>query len=265
MKKYTINLILIVLLTCSGCKKIVDLNPDLRTVIAICDELLNNPSNMSILSIDLNDGWVNVSETESSAGDGATFKLTGNEVSYSYQVAEWVIGTPSFLSPQKKSYSGKLNDAAFIKNQKNKIEIVRDGSEWKLLVNGKNENIQSSKPGTNPTGTITDTIYNQVVSGNNQDQKIVSFNLPSGIKTLTVMTTEYPGEKNSADLFVRKGQNPVIISNSPYQYTADCASIKPNRENEMCTFSNPESGTWKVMLYGFNIYFDSRLIIMTSK
>jgi len=92
----------------------------------------------------------------------------------------------------------------------------------------------------------------------------------SDTKTLTVRTAEFDGsDKNSADMFVRRGSAPIISHTFPpaaaYTYAADCSSIKPNREAELCTFSNPNAGTWYVTLYGYNDYFWSRLIITTTK
>ena len=78
MRRYTINLIIIVLLTFCGSKVIVDLNPDLRTVTSLYDEPLNNLSNLSLSAVDINDGWVTMSETEISPWYGATIKLTHN-------------------------------------------------------------------------------------------------------------------------------------------------------------------------------------------
>jgi hypothetical protein len=133
---------------------------------------------------------------------------------------------------------------------------------------------KTTKPttGTGGTGTSTttpttgDTIYNQVIEGDMYDKKIVRFTIPSGIKTLTVYTCELgSGEKNSADMFVSKGTDPTVTSSSPYTYTAQCASIKPNRERELCVFSNPGSGQWSVLLYGYNTYFFSRLVVVTTK
>ena len=105
-----------------------------------------------------------------------------------------------------------------------------------------------------------------MIEGDSQDEIFVRFNIPAGIKTLTVIAAETgPGEKNSADMFVNKGSDPVITSKSPYTYNALCAGTKPNRETEICTFSNPGSGQWSVMLYGYNTYFFSRLMIITNK
>lgn len=132
---------------------------------------------------------------------------------------------------------------------------------------------KSTKPNTNGNGNgngngsgAGDTLYNEVIEGDTYDEIIVRFNLSSGYSKLTVMTTETGAyERNSADMFVSKGSDPKITSKLPYTYTADCASIKPNRESEVCTFQNPGSGQWSVMLYGYNTYFWSRLIIIASK
>jgi hypothetical protein len=180
----------ILLISFTGCKKEEDkdLNPNLRTVISICDELSSNQSNVSVLSIYLNDGWVNVSETERSAIE-ATFNLNGNGVKYSYQVTESAIGTPSY-NGTKKEYSGNLKDAAFIKDQKNIIEIIRDGSEWKLLLNGKNEEVQTS-------GTVTPNgRWQRYGSPNGYNTDLAIGNIP-GEASNRVYMCEHPGSPSA--------------------------------------------------------------------
>ena len=135
----------------------------------------------------------------------------------------------------------------------------------------------SPTPGTNPTpGTGTGTsqvIVNTVISGNTYDKKYYRFTLPTGVKSMQIRTTEGKDPnvyfRNSADMFVRKGSDPTVNGPhvSPYKYTwvADCASIKPNREDEVCTFTNPASGQWSVLLYGYNTYFTSNLVVTITK
>ncbi len=114
-----------------------------------------------------------------------------------------------------------------------------------------------------------DTLLTQHVEGSPQNRKSFQVTVPSGYKKLVVMTTEQ-GESdwNTADLFVRKGSAPVINHNPPqsytYTWTADCASIEPNRNNEMCTFNSPY-GTYHIIVYGYNSNFRTRLIVYAEK
>ncbi len=136
---------------------------------------------------------------------------------------------------------------------------------WKKSTNPNGSGNGTGNGNGNGSGA-GDTLYNEVIEGDTYDEMMVRFTLPSGYSKLTVMTTEIGvGEKNSADMFVSKGTDPKITSKSPYSYTADCASIKPNRENEVCTFQNPGAGQWSVLLYGYNTYFWSRLIVIATK
>lgn len=134
---------------------------------------------------------------------------------------------------------------------------------WKK---SSNPNGSGNGNGNGNGGGGDDTLYNDVIEGGQGEQKIMRFTLPSGYTKLTFMTVEGGiGEKNSADMFVSQGSDPKVTDNSPYTYTAQCASINPNRAKEFCTFDSPTAGQWSVMLYGFNTYFASRLIIIASK
>lgn len=112
-----------------------------------------------------------------------------------------------------------------------------------------------------------DTIVNEIINGDQFVPTYFRFNIPEGVKKLTVITTEKEGIwcRNRADLFVSKGVDPKFISWLPYKYTADCASINSNREDELCTFTNPEPGQWSVMLYDHNTFFISQLIAIIEK
>ncbi len=139
--KICISLVIIGSFIFSSCKKETrDLNPDLRSVQAICTELAApNATKVRSYSINLNNGSVNVDESETETDLVSEFKLDGNGVDYTFRVTEWGLGTP-YVSVTK-DYAGVLRDDAFIKNQVNVITMVRDGSNWKLLVNGQDVTI----------------------------------------------------------------------------------------------------------------------------
>ena len=75
-------------------------------------------------------------------------------------------------------------------------------------------------------------------------------------------TNEY---RNTADLFVRRGSAPTVTKTPTYSWVADCFGIKPNREDEVCVFDNPASGTWYIMLFGYNTYFSSQLKVTLTQ
>lgn len=101
---------------------------------------------------------------------------------------------------------------------------------------------------------------------------VVSFVVPTGVKTLVVKTNEPTNNyRNLADLFLRKGSAPIVAGPKPptylpkYTWTADYISHTPNREVKICTISNPSAGTWYVGLYGFNSDYQSRLTVTITK
>ncbi|HEY8689231.1 MAG TPA: PPC domain-containing protein [Chitinophagaceae bacterium] len=129
--------------------------------------------------------------------------------------------------------------------------------------------VSSGGTGGGGTGTNTEILVNQCVSGSVGDKKIFQFNVPANVTKMEIKTFEETGtcDRNAADLFVRKGSQPTITSTTPYVWVADPggAGIKPNREDELCVFNNPGSGTWYVMLFGYNTFFISKLKITITK
>lgn len=70
-----------------------------------------------------------------------------------------------------------------------------------------------------------------------------TWDIPSGVSTMTVRIS---GGSGDADLYVRYGAQP---STSTY----DCRPYR-NGNDEVCTFSNPSSGTWHIGLRGYSAY-----------
>jgi hypothetical protein len=171
-------------------------------------------------------------------------------------------------------YTGSIPDSMFNASQ-NKINVKIDNLVPTVYVNDvkvtTSNNGGGNGGGGNGGGSGIDTLYSQLITGKMYERKIIRFNVPSGTKTLTVKVTEFDQntDRNMADLFVRKGNDPIVNHNPPqnydYTWTADCSSINPNRADELCKFDNPASGQWSVLLYGYNADFDSRLIITTTK
>lgn len=119
-------------------------------------------------------------------------------------------------------------------------------------------------------GSTTDTVVKQQYSGKTHETVFITYTPPVGTKSMTIKTTEASNaDWNTADMFVRKGQKPIIKHTYPpniseYSWTADFAGINPNREEEIYTVSNP-SGTYHIALYGYNSFFASTLIITITK
>lgn len=110
----------------------------------------------------------------------------------------------------------------------------------------------------------SEVVVNQCVEGNNQDKKTYKITVPSSVKKLEIIATETQGscDYNLADMFVRKGSAPSVSTASGYTWTADCASVNSNREDETCSFDNPGSGEWYIMLYGYNSSFMTNLKVI---
>ncbi|CAM3469137.1 hypothetical protein [Aequorivita lipolytica] len=136
----------------NGCSKDSDgenLNPNLRSFITICESLNSSVEyRLTVSLLNLNDGLGTVSLSEANAGDIDTFNLNGNGVDYSYSVTE---RTGTISSSTTKNYSGLIYDDAFLEGQTNIVEVVRNGEEWQLLINGSNEDIGGVDP--NPPST----------------------------------------------------------------------------------------------------------------
>ena len=115
-------------------------------------------------------------------------------------------------------------------------------------------------------GTTTTLAIDQLIAGSEGDKKILYFTLPANVKKMEIHTTESTNAyRNTADLFVRRGSAPTVTKTPTYSWVADCFGIKPNREDEVCVFDNPASGTWYIMLFGYNTYFSSQLKVTLTQ
>jgi hypothetical protein len=124
---------------------------------------------------------------------------------------------------------------------------------------------QSACSGT----TGTKEILNIVIEGSGyQNKQYAQFVLPSGVKTMKVLTQEgTKATSNHADLFVKRGSKPTSAADPHIGgYSADCASLNVNRQQDVCNFTNPQAGTWYVMLYNYNgSYFHSNLVVAITQ
>jgi len=116
-----------------------------------------------------------------------------------------------------------------------------------------------------PSGTKT-ILLSQRVSGDVKSKLTYNVTVPTGTKSLNIiLTEEFSYDRQTADLFVRKN-TPAVINISPsYSWTADYASIKPNRETENCDVTNPSAGVWCITVYGYVSYFSCLLTVSITK
>jgi hypothetical protein len=100
----------------------------------------------------------------------------------------------------------------------------------KYTVGGGPTELQNDVPVSGLTG----------VQGSEQFYKIA---VPSGATSLVVTTV---GGSGDMDLYVRYGQSPTL---SVY----DCRPYIIGND-ETCSFANPQSGDWYIMLHGYSAY-----------
>lgn len=257
----------------SSCEAIDDLNDSIDSAIdemlgisAFSEELDKTSSNYNIISnIVINGKTVSTSET----------KMTlPTSVSISYNKKRYTL-TGSMWNITTNSYSGTISRSMFNKTS-NVVKIAMQNNNPTVYVN----NVAASSGGTGGTGgsggtggTTGETkLVDRDVTGKAYQLIVVSFAVPTGVKTMVVKTNEPTNNyRNLADLFLRRGSAPIVAGPKPptylpkYTWTADYISHTPNREVKICTISNPSSGTWYAGLYGFNSDFQSRLTVTITK
>jgi hypothetical protein len=122
-----------------------------------------------------------------------------------------------------------------------------------------------SGPGTptSPPTTGGTVVLSQTLEGQENSKTFFKVTLPSGITRMQVELTENTGGRQLADMFVRRGSQPTVALTPSYNWTADCAGIESNRADERCTFNNPASGDWHILVYGYHAYYGAQLKVTT--
>jgi serine protease len=87
------------------------------------------------------------------------------------------------------------------------------------------------------------------LSGNQGSETFFSIEVPAGAENLEISIS---GGTGDADLYVRHGAEPT-------QSTYDCRPYL-NGNNETCTESEPQAGTWHIMIHGWQAYSGVTLI-----
>lgn len=178
----------------------------------------------------------------------------------------------SFKVNSAMLFSGILNEIDLPAGKVNKVQVVRDQTGWKFLVNNKQITINCQSNCGTGAGTVTGTktvLLSTVVSGNAGDKLFRTVEVPANVKSIEFRTNEeLAGQKNSVNIFVRHGSKPLVTQTQSYnlEYTADCASVSINREQDACIIPNPKSGTWYIMFYDYNnFYFESNFVVTLTK
>ncbi|GGK00503.1 S8 family peptidase [Luteimonas terricola] len=81
------------------------------------------------------------------------------------------------------------------------------------------------------------------VSGASESARYWTITVPSGATNLTIATS---GGSGDADLYVRRGSQPTTS-------TYDCRPYRAGNA-ESCSFTNPQAGTWHVMVRGYSAF-----------
>lgn len=102
-----------------------------------------------------------------------------------------------------------------------------------------NNGCDGSGGGGNPGGGQT--FHN--LSGSTGQWLRGSYNIPSGVSQLTFQIT---GGTGDADLYIRYGD-------APTEQLWDCRPYR-NGNEEVCTFNNPQAGTWHVGIRGYTAF-----------
>lgn len=214
---------------------------------------------------DLGDGW----QVELS-GERATFVTAGSSKTGINSGDPFAIGMALTGNNKWRGYVRNNNGFGFLvwgnaEIIDNKLKITPDGSVSYTINKGVKNTGGST--GTGGVGSNAEVLFDQKVSGERGDKKIFKITVPTGVKQMEIRTTELAGSYyyNMADMFVRKGSDPVVVLTPTYSWTADCGSVESNRADEACTFTNPASGVYHIMLYGYNSSFTSQLIVKIVK
>lgn len=102
----------------------------------------------------------------------------------------------------------------------------------------------------NPTETEGGGFIIDDISGSRRSWQYTTVDIPSGTTNLTVSIN---GGSGDADLYVRYGSRP-----STRRY--NCRPYESGN-NEICSFSNPSSGTWHIGLRGYSAYSGLTLVV----
>lgn len=184
MRSLYLSLIALVFIALSGCSKEPsstddgDDTPSKRKkieFIAFCNALANNSDTyfLNIKDLKLNGGDYYANHQEAEAQDYKTIMFTEDDVTYSFKVMEQTF-VGGIINTKSNTYTGSIDYDDLSETSLNKIEVVQDGSSWKL---------KTSNSGSNGGG------------GNNGSKEGVwqRFNSPNGYQT-DLAIGNIPGE-----------------------------------------------------------------------
>jgi serine protease len=131
----------------------------------------------------------------------------------------------------------------------NKVTDAKTGSPNILLNNFSGGGTPDPDPDPQPgNGTLTNGTAKTGLSGASGSLTYYTLAVPSGATNLSFVMS---GGSGDADMYVRFGSAPTTS-------TYDCRPYK-NGNNETCTISNVQAGTYHVMLRGYSAYSGTSL------
>ncbi|HQS04291.1 MAG: hypothetical protein B7X86_14505 [Sphingobacteriales bacterium 17-39-43] len=214
---------------------------------------------------DLGEGWQVELE-----GDKATFVTAGTNKIGLKAGDSFTIGMTPTGNNKWRGYVRNNNGFGYLvwgnaEIIDSKLKITPDGSSSYTI----NKGVKNTGTGGTGGGIVStaQVLINQKVEGEKGDKKIFKITIPTGVKQMEIRTTEVAGVYyyNLADLFVRRGSDPTVSLTPQYSWTADWHSVNPNREDEVILVTNPPAGVYHIMLYGYNSYFTSQLVVKIVK
>lgn len=217
-------------------------------------------------------GWL----VELVGSDGKIISLGSNPYPEYRKVGDRMIMSADYVGNNTWHASVRALDGFFesvddLKIENEQLTFSTSGTfrVWKKHKEGdkpNNEDPDNDDDDLNPGGLSTVILDNNLY-GNQDSKKILSFTLPTGVKKLEITLEENSDGRQLADMFVKRGSSPSVTRNNYTNkgWTADCASVRPNRDAEECVFSNPSSGTWYVLVYGYHAFDGATLKIKLTQ
>jgi len=174
-----------------------------------------------------------------------------NTISGTSMAAPHVAGVAALYLDEDSSRTPAQIDALLSsRSSKNKVSDAKAGSPNELLfsLTGDGGPIDP----VDPDPVLEDGVAVSI-SGAAGSESFYTFEVPSGTASVVFNMT---GGSGDADIYVQQGTKPTQSSYTcrPYQ----------NGNEETCTFNNPMTGTWHVMVRGYSAYSGVALKAQTS-
>lgn len=112
-----------------------------------------------------------------------------------------------------------------------------------LTANYSGGSSSGSSSSSSSGGSLSNGETRSGLSGSSSSTTYFQIDVPSGATQLNIATD---GGSGDVDLYVRRGSKPTTS-------TYDCRPYNSGND-ENCSFSNPQSGTWHIMLRGYSSY-----------